>query len=166
MESKLNFSLKKIGYIYTPYKDSAPYQPLEETGEEFFIIIDEEYIEGLRELSKFNYIYIIYILDKIEKTPEMMVVPPWGNGKSVGVFSSRSPQRPNALGLSVVKLKKVEGNKIYISGADVFNKTPLLDIKPYIKDLDSKEDSNNGWVEDADDLEHLALHIKGIPHDY
>jgi len=51
-------------------------------------------------------------------------------------------------------------------GLDVFDKTPLLDIKPYIKDLDSKADANYGWIEDMDNMEHLALHIRGIPHDY
>ncbi|MEN8222448.1 MAG: tRNA (N6-threonylcarbamoyladenosine(37)-N6)-methyltransferase TrmO [Acidobacteriota bacterium] len=162
----MKFELKSIGSIYTPYKETAPYQPVEEAEKDFYIILDEEYTGGLSELSEFTHIFIIYILDKLEKTSEMKVVPPWGNGRSVGVFSSRSPLRPNPIGMSVVKLKKVVGNKIYISGADVFNKTPLLDIKPYIKDLDSKENSNNGWIEDASDFEHLALHIRGIPHDY
>ncbi len=166
MKSETKFELKKIGLIYTPYENTAPYQPVEEKEKEFFIIIDEEFAAGLKELAKFKYIYLIYVLNKSDKTPDMTVVPPWSNGKPVGVFSSRSPLRPNPIGLSVVKLKKVAGNKIFISGADVFNETPLLDIKPYIKDLDSKEDANNGWIEDASDLEHLALHIKGIPHEY
>lgn len=52
------------------------------------------------------------------------------------------------------------------SGFDVFDGTPLLDIKPYIKDLDSKGDANYGWIEDLEDRDHLMLHIRGIPHDY
>ncbi len=166
MSDNSTFVLKTIGLINTPYVESAPYQPLEENDKEFFVVIDEEYVEGLKDLSKFKYIFLIYILNKLNREPDMGVIPPWGNGKTVGVFSSRSPLRPNPIGISVVKLKKIIGNKIYISGADVFNGTPLLDIKPYVKDLDSKTDANNGWIEDSDDLEHLSLHIRGIPHDY
>ncbi|MBW2124324.1 MAG: SAM-dependent methyltransferase, partial [Deltaproteobacteria bacterium] len=57
-------------------------------------------------------------------------------------------------------------NVIYTSGLDVFDGTPLLDIKPYIRDLDSKGDANYGWIEDLEDRDHLLLHIKGIPHEY
>ena len=96
----------------------------------------------------------------------MIVSPPWAEGKRVGVFSSRSPLRPNPIGLSVVRVKSIVENRIYTSGLDVFDGTPLLDIKPYIKDLDSKTDANYGWVEEMDDMEHLVLHIKGIPHNY
>ena len=65
-----------------------------------------------------------------------------------------------------MQLKKIEGNIIYTSGLDIFNNTPLLDIKPYIRDLDSKSDANYGWLEfkNKDEKEHLLLHIKGIPH--
>ena len=96
----------------------------------------------------------------------MQVNPPWAGNKVVGVFASRSPVRPNNIGLSIVKIKKIIGRKIITSPLDVFDGTPLLDIKPYIADLDSKPDANYGWVEDLADREHLKLHIKGIPHDY
>ncbi|MEN8155109.1 MAG: tRNA (N6-threonylcarbamoyladenosine(37)-N6)-methyltransferase TrmO [Acidobacteriota bacterium] len=166
MLSGSKFLLKRIGLIYTPYEGSAPYQPIENDEKEFFIVIKKKYSEGLRDLSKFKYICIVYILNRLKGKPEMTIAPPWANWKKVGLFSSRSPLRPNPIGVSVVKIKKITGNRIYISGADVFNKTPLLDIKPYIKDLDAKEDSNNGWVEDSRDLEHLSLHVRGIPHNY
>ena len=84
----------------------------------------------------------------------------------VGLFASRSPVRPNPIGLSIVRLKRIEGNVVYTSGLDVFDGTPLLDIKPYIKGLDSKDDANYGWIKELDDKDHLLLHIKGIPHEY
>ena len=96
----------------------------------------------------------------------MDVSPPWANGLRVGLFASRSPLRPNPIGLSVVRVKGIENNRVYTSGLDVFDGTPLLDIKPYINDLDSKCDANNGWVQNMNEDEHLALHIQGIPHDY
>jgi len=118
------------------------------------------------ELEKFKYIYLVFFADRIGREPEMLISPPWAGGKKVGVFASRSPARPNPVGLSIVRIKKITGNKIFTSGLDVFDNTPLLDIKPYIKDLDNKEDANYGWIKDLDDMEHLSLHIKGIPHDY
>ena len=96
----------------------------------------------------------------------MTVSPPWTGGARVGVFASRSPVRPNSIGLSIVRIKKIIDNKVFTSGLDVFDGTPLLDIKPYIKDLDSKSDANYGWIKEIDGDEHLHLHIKGIPHDY
>ncbi len=134
--------------------------------EEFYILINPQYIDGLNDLAKFNYIYVIFYAHQISRKPEMMISPPWADGKKVGLFSSRSPVRPNPIGLSIVRIKDIIENRIYTSGLDVFDGTPVLDIKPYIKNLDDKPDANLGWIEEMDDMEHLSLHIKGIPHDY
>ncbi len=156
---------KKIGVIKTPYIDDAPFQPIDEDKGEFCIIIDNAYVEGLAELEKFIYIYIIYYLDRAKEETPMIVDPAWIDNKKVGLFASRTPERPNPIGLSVVRIKKIIGNKIFTLGLDVFDNTPLLDIKPYVKDLDSKKDSNYGWIENLKgNMEHLLLHIKGIPH--
>jgi len=165
MQKNMSYTLEQIGIIKTPYQNSAPYQPID-TDEEFYITIHHQYVEGLSELRKFHYIYVTYYADRITRKVEMMVSPPWAVGKKVGVFASRSPVRPNPLGLSIVRIKNIIGNRIYTSGLDVFDGTPLLDIKPYIQDLDNKPDANYGWIEEMDDIEHLTLHIKGIPHDY
>ncbi len=160
------YRLKPIGVIRTPYVDSAPYQPLANDEGEFRLCVDPSYADGLKELNKFRYIYVLYLIHRVTRQPSMSVTPPWTPGKKVGLFSSRSPVRPNPLGLSIVEVKRVEGNEVFTSGLDAFDGTPLLDIKPYIKDLDSKDDANYGWLEDLEDRDHLLLHIKGIPHDY
>ncbi len=160
----MKITLQPIGTIHTPFKKYAPYQPVETDVEDFFVELKEEYTEGLAELSKFRYIYLIYYLDQIKKPVSMIVEPPWADGKKVGLFASRSPARPNPVGLSIVRLLKIEGNRLFTSGLDALDGTPLLDIKPYIKELDSKEEANYGWLDDLDDREHLMLHIKGIPH--
>ena len=103
---------------------------------------------------------------KVKRGLSSIVSPPWTGGVKVGVFASRSPVRPNYIGLSIVRIKHIIKNEILTSGLDVFDGTSLLDIKPYIKDLDAKPDANYGWIEEMDDYEHLLLHIKGIPHDY
>lgn len=160
------FDFSEVGIIHTPYKSNAPYQPVENDQGDFQIIINPKYMDGLHKLEKFNYIFVIYYIHQISREKTNIVSPPWTNGFEVGIFASRSPLRPNQIGISIVKIKKIVDNKIFTSGLDVFDGTPLLDIKPYIKDLDSKEDANYGWIEDLESYEHLLLHIKGIPHDY
>ncbi len=166
MQENSKFTLEKIGVIKTPYQENAPYQPVDTDQEEFYMDINPEYIDGLNDLDKFTYIYVIFYAHQINRELKMMISPPWADGKKVGVFSSRSPVRPNPIGVSIVLIKDVIGNRVYTSGLDVFDGTPVLDIKPYIKDLDDKPDANLGWIEEMDDMEHLSLHIKGIPHDY
>lgn len=155
-----------IGIIKTPYLDTAPYQPVDTDDQEFCLQLETEYVAGLKGLDSFTYIYVLYFFDRLKAAPNMEVSPPWATGRQVGLFASRSPVRPNPIGLSVVRIKKISGNRVYTSGLDVFDGTPLLDIKPYINDLDSKCDANNGWVQGMDDEDHLAMHIQGIPHDY
>jgi len=161
-----SFKFIQIGIIRTPYIDNAPYQPVSEDKGDFHIAIDPVYADGLLELIKFRYIYVIYYVNRIKQKLSMTVSPPWTGGADVGVFASRSPVRPNSIGLSIVRIKRIVNNKIFTSGLDVFDGTPLLDIKPYIKELDSKSDANYGWIKEIDGDDHLLLHIKGIPHDY
>ncbi len=155
-----------IGVIHTPYETSAPYQPVAQDEGEFRLCLDPRYAAGLQDLDRFRYIYVIYLLDRVKRVPSMVLSPPWTPGKWVGLFASRSPARPNPLGLSIVEIKAIEDNEIFTSGLDVFDGTPLLDIKPYIKGLDTKDDANQGWLDDLEDRDHLLLHIQGIPHDY
>ena len=163
----IQFEFKQIGVIRTPYIDNAPYQPVDNDKGDFRIVLDSAYRDGLADLSSFNYIYTIYYIDRLTRTPSMSVSPSWVPGIKVGLFASRSPNRPNPIGISIVRIKKIVNNEIFTSGLDVFDNTPLLDIKPYLKDLDSKDDANYGWLDDLDsNKEHLLLHIKGIPHDY
>ena len=160
------FQLKQIGVIRTPYTNNAPYQPVDEDKGDFRIVIDPKYTDGLYRLERFRYIFVIYYTHKVKRGLSAIVSPPWTGGVKVGVFASRSPVRPNYIGLSIVHIKSIINNEIFVSGLDVFDGTPVLDIKPYIKDLDAKSDANYGWIEEMDDYEHLLLHIKGIPHDY
>ena len=161
----MNFELSPIGTIHTPYRKYAPYQPVETEKEDFFVEVKEEYTEGLKALEKFRYIYLLFYMDRQKKPLSMTVEPPWADGLQVGLFASRSPVRPNPIGLSIVQLLRIEGNRLYTSGLDALDGTPLLDIKPYIRELDSKDNANYGWLDELDDREHLMLHIRGIPHE-
>ena len=158
-----------IGTVHTPYNEWAPNQPVEQEKGlgKFKVVVDEQYVEGLHELERFEYVILICHLNHGRKgEASMTVAPPWAKGKQVGLFASRSPHRPNPIGISIVKIDKIEGNVIYTWPIDVYDGTPLLDIKPYIATLDAKSDANDGWTEEMEDKDHLLQHVRGIPHDH
>lgn len=160
----LNIKYRPIGLIHSPYVDTAPYQSVDDSKNQFYIDVFPEYEEGLAGVEKFKYLIILYHLDQIEETNKLTVEVSWADGFKTGLFSTRSPNRLNPIGYSVVKFIKREGHRLYITGIDAFDGTPVLDIKPYLLDLDSKSDADNGWLDDLEDKEHLFLHLKGIPH--
>jgi tRNA (adenine37-N6)-methyltransferase len=167
----MKYTVQPIGSIHTPYvkgDHDVPYQPVDDDTGEFFVEVFSEHTKRLALLDSFKYVYLIYWLDTVSGEPEHMVNPPWTKNTQVGLFASRSPHRINPIGLSIVKMKGIKNNRIEISGIDAFDKTPLLDIKPYIKDLDSKTDANYGWLETTEkhSKDHLLLHIKGVPHEH
>lgn len=161
-------TMQPIGTIHTPYADAAPHQPVpDDTSGSFSLVLEPRYAEGLAELESFRYIYVLFYMDRVSSEPRMTIHPPWApEGVSVGVFASRAPNRPNRIGLSIVEVLRVEDNVVHTSGLDAFDGTPLLDVKPYIKGLDTRADADLGWVEDLPDAAHLQLHMAGVPHDH
>lgn len=103
---------------------------------------------ALRGLEEFSHVWLIWEFSGIEDHKFYPTVRPPRLGGNVrkGVFSSRSPFRPNPLGLSVVKLEKIENGCITVSGADLMNGTPVYDIKPYLPYIESIPDASNGWA--------------------
>ncbi len=165
-ETSQTIQMKPIGEIRTPYKDWAPDQPVEREIEEkkFRLVLSEEFTEGLRDLERFSHAYILSYLDRTAEGSSLIVAPPWAKGKTVGLFAARAPARPNPIGLSIVRILEVRENEVVISPIDLFDRTPLLDIKPYFKSLDAKEDANHGWADDLEDLDHIMQHVRGLPH--
>jgi tRNA (adenine37-N6)-methyltransferase len=154
----------QIGTIRTPYRDRVPPDAAEEKGNEVFsIVVNEGFGDGLVKLGSFSYIYVLSHLDRPRGLPArpdepsarpqgrspLIVTPPKGGGVEVGVFASRSPDRPNPIGLSVVRVLSVSGNVVRVSAIDVLDETPLLDIKPYFGSSDSKPDAGDGWLGEA-----------------
>jgi tRNA (adenine37-N6)-methyltransferase len=169
MNNRQDLCMKPIGEARTPYRDWAPHQPVEQDKDpgKFRLVLHEEYAEGLLDLERFTYIYVLSYLDRDPQSTPMTVSPPWAGGKTVGLFASRAPVRPNPVGLSIVRVLRVQGNEVVISPVDLFDRTPILDIKPYFKDLDAKADANHGWADDLEDREHVMQHVRGLPnHDH
>jgi len=109
------------------------------------IEIFPEYIQGLKDVEGFSHLILIYYFDKAKE--EKLVGKPFLEDEPHGIFAIRSTMRPNHIGFSIVKLKKVEKNKITFSEVGILDNTPLLDIKPYVSHFDSREDVKSGWLD-------------------
>ena len=138
---------KPIGIIHSPFKSlkGIPIQP-SMSDAEGIIEIFSEFSLGLKDLNGFSHIFCIYYFDMVKKSVSLQVKP-FLDDKMRGVFATRSLFRPNPIGLSVLKILKIEESKIYVKHLDILNKTPVLDIKPYVPDFDSKgEGFKIGWL--------------------
>ena len=96
-------------------------------------------------MGGFSHIILLYHFHKLIDDP--LKVKPFMDSEIHGVFSTRSPARPNHIGLSVVRLENIIDNKLIISNVDMLDLTPVIDIKPYIPKFDFRENANNGWVQ-------------------
>lgn len=103
-----------------------------------------DFSPGLKDLEGFSHIYLFYHFHKAARTE--LVVTPFMDTSSRGVFATRSPLRPNHIGMSLVKILSVEDSIIMLDGVDVLDNTPLLDIKPFISNFDTVADSRSGWM--------------------
>lgn len=139
--------LKPIGIIHTPYYKSKdiPIQGTFKPEGEGYIDLEEQYTSGLQDLDGFSHLILIYYFHQSQK--EHLEGKPYLEDETHGIFAIRSPHRPNHLGMSIVKIKEIKSNKIYFTEADMLDETPLLDIKPYIKYFDCREDVISGWVD-------------------
>ena len=126
-----------------------PIQPKGALEVEGYVIVDEEYAAGLQDLDGFSHIYLLYSFHEAKRIE--LRVKPFMDEQIRGVFATRSPLRPNHIGISIVKLIRVEGNKLFVRGIDVLDKTPLLDIKPYIEKFDAVQESVSGWQQASDE---------------
>ena len=128
-DRKMSIIIKPIGYISTD-ADSIPINWLA-SDVEGVLIIEEEYLEGLGDIKPSQRIYVLYHLHlSPEFTHRNLKVKPPLRDDEVGVFSTNAPVRPNPIGLSLLKVIGIEGNTIHVKGLDMFDRTPILDIKP------------------------------------
>jgi tRNA-Thr(GGU) m(6)t(6)A37 methyltransferase TsaA len=138
-----------IGLIHTPHLKSgeAPIQPSRGRGILGSVEIYDDFVEGLADLDGFSHIILLYHLHKA--SGYKLRVKPFLDDQKRGLFATRAPWRPNPIGLSVVRLVKVEGNTLTIEDVDMLDQTPLLDIKPYVPEFDRRPDVRLGWLEAA-----------------
>ncbi|MFO7913280.1 MAG: tRNA (N6-threonylcarbamoyladenosine(37)-N6)-methyltransferase TrmO [Desulfotignum sp.] len=143
--------IQPIGTIHSPHKNirDMPIQPRGAAGIEGRVLVDDVYTEGLQDLEGFSHIYLVYSFHKTQRTE--LRVTPFMDTRKRGVFSTRSPLRPNHIGLSIVRLKKIAGNTLVVQDIDILDGTPLLDIKPYIQKFDAVTESCSGWLQASEE---------------
>jgi tRNA-Thr(GGU) m(6)t(6)A37 methyltransferase TsaA len=142
-------TLEPIGSISSPYKNTAEIPKglgaqHEAPGR---LNILPEFELGLTDIEGFSHLIVLWVFDRAEGF-ELLGTPPSDN-RPHGVFATRSPRRPNPIGLTVVKLLRREGNLLHVQGVDMLDRTPILDIKPYLSSVPG-EGLRRGWLDEAE----------------
>jgi tRNA-Thr(GGU) m(6)t(6)A37 methyltransferase TsaA len=139
--------MNPIGIIHSPYKQpkDIPIQGTFKADVEAWIELGEKYESGLKDLDQFSHAILLYYFHRSRE--ERLQSSPFLEDETHGIFAIRSPHRPNHIGLSIVKIKRIEGNKLYFSEVDVLDQTPVLDIKPYVAYFDHRQNVVCGWVD-------------------
>jgi tRNA (adenine37-N6)-methyltransferase len=138
---------KPIGAIHSPFKvpRDVPIQSAAAKNVTGSVEVYPEYMDGLTDLEGFSHLILIYHFHLAHRYS--LLVKPFLDEKLHGVFSTRAPSRPNPIGISVVRLTKVEKNLLQIKDVDILDGTPLLDIKPYVPEFDQRKVERIGWLE-------------------
>ena len=139
---------KPIGIIHSPFKNhkGMPIQPTGAEGVAGTVEVFPKYCAGLKDIEGFSHIILIYHFHLSDGYSYSLEVTPYMDKNTHGVFATRIPRRPNPLGISVVRCVKVEGCILHIQDVDILGGTPLLDIKPYVPDFDSRMAKRIGWL--------------------
>jgi tRNA-Thr(GGU) m(6)t(6)A37 methyltransferase TsaA len=139
-------SYQPIGVVYSPFEgiENVPIQPTAAEGIRGTVEVFAEFVAGLKDLEGFSHIILLYHFHRTTQTK--LTVVPFLDSEPRGVFATRAPSRPNPIGLSIVRLQRMEGNLLHIENVDILDGTPLLDIKPYVPAFDHHEAVRTGWL--------------------
>jgi len=144
--------------VYTPIgtvrsehhePEKTPIQPIYARGCSGRAEILPQYVEGLKDLDGFSHLLLLYHFHRAGEP--LLTVMPFTDDQPRGLFSTRSPRRPNPIGLSLVRLLRIEGAVLHLSDVDILDGTPLLDIKPYIPRFERADDATGGWTATVDE---------------
>lgn len=136
-----------IGIIHSPFTEISgmPIQPNGARGIPGTVEIFEEYKEGLLDINGFSHLFLVYAFHRCVSFT--LTVTPFLDTIPHGVFATRAPKRPNAIGLSVVRLREVQKTTLSVEDVDILDGTPLLDVKPYVPVFDAYPGAKSGWLE-------------------
>jgi len=140
----MEFTMKPIGVIHSPFTDKTQ-TPIQAARSQAVgrVEVFPKFADGLQDLEGFSHIFLLYAFHQSDGYA--LRVKPFLDDTLRGLFATRYPCRPNPIGLSVVRLLARRGNVLEIEGVDVFDGTPLLDIKPYVPEFDVRTDVKTGW---------------------
>jgi tRNA (adenine37-N6)-methyltransferase len=136
---------KPIGVVHSPFKKpkNVPIQATASKGTTGTLEIYSEYAEGLKDLEGFSHIILLYHFHLVKGCS--LMVKPFLDDALHGVFATRSPARPNPIGISIVQLARIDNNTLHIQDIDIVDGSPLIDIKPYVPDFDCRKTPKIGW---------------------
>jgi tRNA-Thr(GGU) m(6)t(6)A37 methyltransferase TsaA len=144
------FAMRPIGFVRSPYHVTSeiPKGPCAEHRAEGTLEVRLELEAGLQDIEGFSHLFVVWVFDRAEGF-ELVSAVPLDRETPHGVFASRSPRRPNPIGLTVVELLARDGPRLEVRGVDMLDGTPILDIKPYLSGV-PPEKLRRGWVADAE----------------
>jgi tRNA-Thr(GGU) m(6)t(6)A37 methyltransferase TsaA len=142
----IELTFKPIGIVHSSFKEpkNVPIQTSASKGTQGTIELYSQYLDGMKDLEGFSHIILLYFFHLA--CGEALTVKPFLDDQLHGIFATRSPARPNRIGLSIVRLSRIEGNIIHIEDLDILEGTPLLDIKPYVSEFDCIKTERIGWL--------------------
>lgn len=145
----MEIQYQPIGIIHSPFSKltGMPIQPRGAKSVKGTVEIYPEFVNGLKDLDGFSHIILIYHFHKVSEYK--LIVTPFLDSKPHGIFATRAPKRPNTIGLSVIKLLKIDGGILNVENIDVLDGTPLLDVKPYVPEFDQFKVDSVGWLQQA-----------------
>ena len=143
----MKITMHPIGMIHSPYKEprDIPIQGIFKPDVEAWVELRKQYCSALKDLEDFSHAILLYHFHR--SGTEQLQGKPFLEDDEHGIFAIRSPHRPNHIGLSVVKVRSIEDNKLHFSQVDILDGTPVLDIKPYVKYFDVRDNVVSGWVD-------------------
>ncbi|MBI1876111.1 MAG: tRNA (N6-threonylcarbamoyladenosine(37)-N6)-methyltransferase TrmO [Acidobacteria bacterium] len=143
------FTPRPIGYVRSPYKDKEeiPKGLGAKHEAEGVLEILAAFEDGLTDIEGFSHLVVLWVFDRAQGF-DLVGTPPCDD-RPHGVFATRSPRRPNPIGLTVVELVRRDGGRLHVRGVDMLDGTPILDIKPYLSSV-SQDELRRGWLADAE----------------
>jgi tRNA-Thr(GGU) m(6)t(6)A37 methyltransferase TsaA len=143
------FTMQPIGYVKSPYTDSKqiPKGLRAKHDAEGTLVINPEFEPGLIDIEGFSHIFVLWVFDRSGDF-DLTACPP-SDSRPHGVFATRSPRRPNPIGLTVVELLGREGSHLFVRGVDMLDGTPILDLKPYLSNV-APDLLRRGWLAEAE----------------
>ena len=140
----MDFNVRAIGVIRSPFTtfDDTPIQASRSTAIGQVTVFDE-FADGLQDIEELSHLILLYVLH--QHSAYTLRVQPFLDDRLHGIFATRYPQRPNFIGLSIVRLIKRQDKILHFEGADMLDGTPLIDIKPYVPEFDQRTEVRTGW---------------------
>jgi tRNA-Thr(GGU) m(6)t(6)A37 methyltransferase TsaA len=147
--AKQRFSMRPVGYVQSPFRDrdEIPHGLGARHTTQGVLDVLPEFTAGLADIEGFSHLFVLWVFDRSERSS--LVSHPPSDERPHGVFATRSPNRPNPIGLTIVKLLRREDNRLVVQGVDMLDGSPILDLKPVLSSV-AEGELRRGWLAEAE----------------